>query len=312
LLLTASLTELPADGFSTSNITAQISPQANENYRDVIFTTTLGTFRAASPDHPDRIVVTANSAGIAVAALQSSPQTGTAVVTVEIRDEDTVKIARTVQVSFEPLESSDVIQIQAESSTAPADGASVTNILAKVSDQMPLQQRQITFTTTAGSFGGPIPSTATRTANTDSLALAGLISSRQEETALVSATVNNQTSYTQVTFQRALPDSATMSVFGSLQLKATFATKINLEVELFRDVGEVTPGTEVVFRCFDESTGNMFGFFSGVTPSDDRGFVSAQFTPGNTTERGEATIRARVAGTDVLARVRIEIIDPDP
>ena len=310
LLLIASLAELPADGFSTSNITAQISPQANENYRDVMFTTTLGTFRAADPDHPDRIVVTANSAGIAVAALQSSPQTGTAVVTVEIRDEEAVKVARTVRITFEPLESSDVIQIQAESSTAPADGASVTNIFAKVAESMPLQQREILFTTTAGSFGGVVPSTATRTAGSDSVALVGLISPRETVTALVSATVNGQKSYTNVAFEPARPDQATMSVFGSLQLQATFATKVSLEVELFRDVGAVTPGTEVVFRCFDDSTGNMFGFFSGVTPSDDRGFVSAQFTPGNTTERGEATLRARVAGTDVLARVKIEIVDP--
>jgi hypothetical protein len=312
LLLAASLSELPADGFSTTNITAQISPQAKENYRDVTFTTTLGTFRAADPDHPDRIVVTANSAGIAVAALQSSPQTGTAVVTVEIRDEEAVKVARTVRVTFEPLESSDVIQIQAESSTAPADGASVTNIFAKVAETMPLQQREILFTTTAGSFGGVVSSTATRTAGSDAVALVGLISPREVVTALVSATVNGQQSYTNVAFERALPDQATMSVFGSLQLQATFATKVSLEVELFRDVGAVTPGTEVAFRCFDDSTGNMFGFFSGVTPSDDNGMVSAQFTPGNTNERGEATIRARVAGTEVLARVKIEIVDPPP
>jgi hypothetical protein len=56
----------------------------------------------------------------------------------------------------------------------------------------------------------------------------------------------------------------------------------------------------------------MFGFFSGVTPSDNNNMVSAQFTPGNTTERGEATLRARVAGTDVLARVKIEVVDPPP
>ena len=310
LLLVTSLAELPADGFSTSTITAQINPQAHENYRDVIFTTTLGTFRAAPPDHPHRIVVTANSAGIAVAALQSSPQTGTAVVTVEIRDEEAVKVARIVRVTFEPLESSDVIQIQAESSTAPADGASVTNIFAKVAETMPLQQREILFTTTAGSFGGVVPSTATRTAGSDAVALVGLISPREVSTALVSATINGQKSYTNVAFERALPDKATMSVFGSLQLTATFATKVSLEVELFRDIGAVTPGTEVAFRCFDDSTGNMFGFFSGVTPSDNNGMVSAQFTPGNTNERGEATIRARVAGTDVLARVKIEIVDP--
>ena len=75
-------------------------------------------------------------------------------------------------------------------------------------------------------------------------------------------------------------------------------------------MGEVTAGTEVRFRAFDDSTGNMFGFFSGVTPSDDSGMVVAQFTPGNTIERGEATIRARVTGTGVSTQFKIEIIDP--
>jgi hypothetical protein len=310
LTLTASTTAVPADGFSTITITAQISTQADERYRDVIFSTTLGTFPTADSDFPRRIVASADSDGRAAVSLQSSPQTGTAVVTAEIRDGDAVKVARTIEVTFEPLKSSDVIEIQAASPTAPADGASVTAILAKVADAMPLSQRNVLFTTTSGSFGAPLPQQATVSAGSNSVAVIGLISPREPSVALVTATVNGRQSQTTVQFEHALPDSSTMSVFGSLQLKATFATKINLNVELFRTVGEVTAGTVVRFRTFDDSTGNMFGFFSGVTPSDDNGMVVAQFTPGNTTERGEATIRARVEGTGVLAQVKIEIIDP--
>ena len=107
-----------------------------------------------------------------------------------------------------------------------------------------------------------------------------------------------------------MPDGIAVSVFGSLQMKATFATKSTVEAELFRIDGKVTPGTEVIFRAFDDSTGNQFGSFSGSTPSDDQGMVRVDFTPGNTVERGEAIIRVRVPGSSIVGRVHIEIVDP--
>jgi hypothetical protein len=309
LTLTANTTAVPADGFSTTTITAHISTQADERFRDVIFTTTLGTFPAADVDSPRRFIASADSDGRAAVSLQSSPQTGTAVVTAEIRDGDAVKVSRAIEVTFEPLKSSDVIEIQAASPTAPADGASTTAIVVKVADAMPLSQRSVLFSTTSGTFG-PLSQQATVQAGSNAVAVASLISSRKPSVALVTATVNGRQSQTTVQFEHALPETVTISVFGSLQLKATFATKININVELFRSVGKVTAGTVVRFRAFDDSTGNMFGFFSGVTPSDENGMVVAQFTPGNTIERGEATIRARVEGTGVSEQVKIEIIDP--
>jgi hypothetical protein len=66
----------------------------------------------------------------------------------------------------------------------------------------------------------------------------------------------------------------------------------------------------VQFRATSDSSGNAFGFFSGITPSDASGLATAEFTPGNTTERGEATIRAWVSGTPADSQVRVEIVSP--
>ncbi len=190
LFLSASPTSISADGFSGTTVTAQIDPNANPRYRDVIFTTTLGTFPASSED-PSRIVVTADADGLASTVLQSVSRVGTADVTAEIRDGDAVLIARTIEIRFEPFSTSDVIRLEASSAKAPADGATVTEIAAVVSRAMPLQQREILFTTTNGTFGtGLSPQTATRYAGTNALAVIGLISPRAPGFALVTATVN--------------------------------------------------------------------------------------------------------------------------
>lgn len=310
LLLGASPTSIPANGYSVSIITAQISTQANETLRDVIFTTTLGRFPGADPATPQVAVATVGSDGKATMALQSTAQTGTAVVTAEIRDGEAVKIAQSIEIQFASISTSDVIVVLPSTAQAPADGATVTLITARVATGVLVLQRSVQFTTSAGSFGISSPAATSRTANADGTASADLVSPRTASVALVTATVNNIQAATTVTFEPALPDRIAVTVFGNLQMKATFATKVTLEAQLERVVGTVTPGTEVIFRAFDESTGGSFGFFSGVTLSDSTGRVTAEFTPGNTTERGEATIRVRVPGTEILGRVRIEIVNP--
>jgi hypothetical protein len=166
------------------------------------------------------------------------------------------------------------------------------------------------FNTTAGSFGPPNQQQVTRTASSGNLASAELVSPRLPGVAIVTATLNNIQATTAVTFEPALPDQISVSAFGNLQIKATFASRITVEAKLERIVGQVTPGTEVVFRAFDEDTQSTFGFWSSVNLSDAAGTVTAEFTPGNTTERGEATIRVRVPGNDVSGRLQIEIVDP--
>jgi hypothetical protein len=310
MVLTASPETVPANGYSVSQITAQISPQADQRLRDVIFSTTLGRFPAADPATPQVVVATAQEDGRATVALQSSPQFGTAVVSAEIREGQAVKIARSTEVKFAGVSASDVITLTTASETAPADGATPTEIFARIADAVPLLQRSVLFTTTAGTFGPQNQQQVTRTASSNNIAAAELVSPRLPGVGIVTATLNNIQVTTAVAFEPALPDQISVSVFGSLQVKATFASKISVEAKLERVVGQVTPGTEVVFRAFDESTGQTFGFWSGVNLSDTQGMVTAEFTPGNTTERGEATIRVRVPGNEVSGRVRIEIVDP--
>lgn len=69
-------------------------------------------------------------------------------------------------------------------------------------------------------------------------------------------------------------------------------------------------GTEAVFTATDNSTGREFGIFNTVSPSDATGLITAEFTPGNTVERGEATLRAKVRGSNVSAQVTVEVVDP--
>ncbi|GMR23074.1 MAG: hypothetical protein BMS9Abin37_1471 [Acidobacteriota bacterium] len=309
LILSASPSAIDADGFSTTTITAEVSPRTDQNLRDVIFTTTLGSFPASVTGNETSIVATVNSAGVASVALQSSPQTGTAVVTAEIREGDAVKVARSTRVDFTAIRASDVIAVRALTTVAPADGATVTDIIVQLNGEVPVNQREILFSTTLGTFGALSP-TATRLAGTDNSARAGLVSPRTTGAGVVTAELNDQKARVTIQFEPALPEQIAVSLFGSLQLKATFTSKVTVNVEMERSTGKVTPGLEVVYRVFDASTGNLFGFFSGTTLVDSNGNSQANFTPGNTGERGEATIRVRIPGTSVSGRVRIEIVDP--
>jgi len=105
----------------------------------------------------------------------------------------------------------------------------------------------------------------------------------------------------------ATPQSLPANGFATATIVAEIDPRSD---ERFRDTGTVSRGTEVSFSATDDSTGRLFGFFSGVTPSDALGKVSADFTPGNTDERGEATLTARVRGANVRSSVKIEIVDP--
>lgn len=309
LTLTATPQALPANGYATATIVAQIDPRSDERFRDISFHTTLGRFPAGTSPGATSIVATANSEGRATVTLQSAAQVGTATVTAEIREGDAVKVAREIQIPFERVPASEVIVIQVGSFEAPADGSSITEVLARIDPAVPPEQRTVTFTTTLGSLGSPNVTSRQVLADSTNEARVGLVSPRELGTAIVTATLNNLAARASVTFTPALPDSMSLRVSGSFKLTATFSTRVSLTAELFRSSGTVTRGTEVDFEAVDDSSGQGFGYFSGVAPSDATGTVTADFTPGNTGERGEATITARVRGTNVRASVKVEIVD---
>jgi hypothetical protein len=309
--LTASADKIPANGFSIVTLTAQVDPRTRPELRDVTFTTTLGTFVGAVAATPREILVPAGSDGHALATLRAGTEPGTTTVTAEVRSAGAVLAVATVQVTFERAAAADILRVDISDRTAPADGATTTAVLVELNPDLLPSQQLVSFTTTAGSFSsiGTVVTTEVR-AGSDNVARVLLVSPREPATATVTASVSGFVGRTNVTFEAAPPDSLSVSVSGTLKITASFSSKVTVRAQLYREVGTPSRGAEVQFTATDDSSGNAFGYFSGITPSDASGLSTAEFTPGNTAERGEATIRARVAGTPADGRVKVEIAAP--
>ena len=123
LQLTATPPSVAADGFSTTTVVAELDPRTLERYRDVSFTTTLGRFVGGTSSQDTSLVVAADANGRAAATLRSGTLVGTAVVTAEIRDGTTVKVARSLSIPFERVPASNVLSLGLSAPEAPADGA---------------------------------------------------------------------------------------------------------------------------------------------------------------------------------------------
>jgi hypothetical protein len=309
--LTASADKIAANGYSIVTIAAQLDPRTRPELRDVTFTTSLGAFVGAAAATPREIVVPAGSEGQALATLRAGTEPGTATVTAEVRSAGAVLAVANLQVTFERAAAADILRVSISEQVAPADGATTTAVIVQLNPDLLPSQQIVSFTTTAGSFStlGSVVTTDVR-AGSDNAARVLLVSPREPATATVTATVSGFVGRTTVTFEAAPPDSLSVSVSGTLKITASFSSKVTVRAQLYREVGTPSRGAEVQFSATDDSSGNAFGYFSGVTPSDASGFSSAEFTPGNTAERGEATIRARVAGTPADGKVKVEIVAP--
>ena len=274
------------------------------------FQTTLGRFPASPVGGQRLIEATADADGRAVVELESDQRVGAATVTARVLDGEAVKVSRSLEVPFDSVPPIEVIDIRLASAVAPADGATATRIVARLSRSVPLDQRSVTFSTTMGSFAQSSSPVVTRSAGSSDEIVVDLISPRTVGLAVVAAALDDLRSEARLQFEPAYPDTAALSFLGSFQVEATFDVKRPLRLELFRRTGQVTPGLDVGWEARDESTGNQFGFFSAVTLVDSLGVATAEFTPGNTGERGEATIEGFVVGTFTNGKVRIEIVDP--
>jgi hypothetical protein len=309
LSLTSSAEKVAANGFSTVRLVAQLDPRTRPDLRDVTFSTTLGSFVGAPSATPHSIVVPAGSEGQALATLRTGTEPGTATVTAEVRSGDAVMAVANVQVTFERAAAADILQLSIARQVAPADGATTTAVTVQLNPDLLPSQQVVSFSTTAGSFSalGNVVTTEVRP-GADNVARVLLVSPREPATAVLTVVVSGFVLRTTVTFEAAPPDSLSISVAGSLRITASFSSKVTLRAQFFREVGSPSRGAEVLFRATDDSTGIAFGFFSGITPSDGNGLATAEFTPGNTTERGEATIRAWVPGTSADGQAKVELV----
>lgn len=289
LQLSAQGSSLPADGVSQVILTATISPDSLK--RDVIFTTTAGTLVGGTGTTDTERTVTVNSSGQASIQLRSSLTPGTARVTATVKD--ATQVAQSVNITFSVPGADDLIQFTAAPSSAPADGATPTTFIVRISPQIPSGSRTVQFQTTAGSFvrgGTDQDETVPATANDTATIL--LFSPTDVGEGIVRATLAGVSREVRIRFDRANPDSIVLSM-SKTTVKDN--EEVTVTATLLRTLGTVTKDTPVTFEATqDDNDDKVFGFFnSSVALTDATGVATITFTPGGSGYTGPATMTAR-------------------
>jgi hypothetical protein len=311
LVLSASATSIPADGFSVAMITAQIDPASAPDRRTIVFNTTAGTFVGATDNSGRRATVTADSAGRASVQLKSEQVIETVTVDASVSVSGQVVVDKRLDVSFVAPGPSYLLRISTSAPSGVADGATPVHVFADIASGLPANQRTVTFTTTLGSFADSGGKTTLATADASNRATVDLVSTAAGQ-ARLTATVAATSASTSVGFSPALPDSIIVSP-DKPAIKASLDDSTLVTATLLRNPGSgnVTTGTVVNYRVIDPASGKDLGFIiRSVTPSNDAHVSQATVIAGNTAFRGLATIQATVAGSPAVGQANIDVISP--
>ena len=278
--VTVSRDSIPADGFSTSVITAFLRRIGTLQQRAVKFETSAGSL-IASGQEPSRVVnLTADSTGKAEVSLRSEKLVGTARVRVT-----TLEIPHEFSIAFTPVDPAQIITLSTDRSSVAADGVTPIAITASVAPGLPDGRRRVTFFSTLGQL---VPSTTE--ADGDNTARARIISTATG-TARISATVDGTTAETTAQFTPALPNRLHISL-GASELKSGDTSSVT--VTLIRDTGTVSPHLKVSYTA-RTSSDSSFGRFSAITLAEN-GIATATYQAGTTASPVSVTIKATVEG----------------
>jgi hypothetical protein len=302
LLLTASPEAIPANGFSTSRVTARITTDVHRTVT-ISFTSAGGTLPSTTTLSPD-------SNGEASIFLTSETVPKTATVTAEVKEGTTVLASRTVTVRFDAASPDSLIRLSTSASQIEADGVSSIVVRAEVNPS--ISPRTVSFKTTDGSFvrdASPAEMSQDNVATgADGVAQVQLFAPKTAGTALVSATAGGFSASQTVSFVPALPDFISLSANPLTVSIANGPDAIEVVAKLSRSKGTVSKNVRIEFIATNDATGDPIGRFEQVTRSDDAETAKAQFVPGTSAATGLATITARVAdNNNVLARIKVNV-----
>jgi adhesin/invasin len=303
MAISASPERIAADGFSTSTITVTVKPTSNRG-RALNFTSSGGTLSVKDTDTraPD-------ASGQVVVFLISEATPKTVLVTANAKEGTDVVASRSVSVTFEQASAASIIRLVASANQVDADGLSSVQLRAEVNPA--LTNRNVIFTTTAGSFtqGGTTQTSPSVSTGSDGVAIAQLYATTVG-TAVVTATAAGFSASQTITFTPALPDFISLSA-KPLSLVRSETNGIQLVAQLSRSIGNVTKDTRVDFTAVNATSGVPFGRFQEVKRTSETGEASATFVPGATAPDGLARITARVPGTNVSAVVTVDILEEE-
>jgi len=300
LVLNVSPATIPADGFSRARLTAMAKQPSDPSQRSVTFKTSTGTLFSAAErtGTAGPLAVAADANGIAVAELQSTQVVETAFVSATAAG-----ITRTASVNFEAANPANIITVATSRSTAPADGATVVQVVATIAAG--LRNREVTFTTTDGTFSNGTKSMSA-TADGANHAIVDLKSPTLASVAFVRGTVSSVSASATINFTQAQPESILVSP-AAAQMRSTATNTIS--VSLFRQIGVPSAGIVVAYSAKDPA-GNTIGGFGSILPTSSTAggssaTSSAVYDPGGTTYTGPVIIQATVGSVTGSATITI-------
>jgi len=286
ITVTANPTSVPADGASSSAITAEIKDTAGKPVQkgfSAVFTTTLGKFSNGSTT---QTASTADDTGIVTVSLIADADPGTATVTATSGG-----VSQTVEVEFTGAGEVDTIEVSANPASIPADGASTSTItaLVKTADNQVVQGASVTFTTSRGSITSP------HTSDANGQAKATLTSERYfDSSVMVTATCQGKVAYAFVQFTgvtltlTANPVSLLVGNADGSSITATLKDAAgnpmaNTSVIFSTDKGTLTPSTPQSTNASGQAFVKLTSNVSGAATVTARaigaeGKVSVNFT----------------------------------
>lgn len=258
---------LPADGFSTLEITAKISPDAVKSNRKISFTTTGGSFVGASSPVTN-ISIAPDATGTAKALLRSSTEIGSVILTAQVMDGNTAKgSAARAQIDFvEPDSRPVTLSTVGGVTSLPADGLSKVEIEGRIAPEDANRGRKVNFTTTAGTLLASTSSGESIDVTPDGggLATALLQSSTEVGTVLVTAQMKEGEDLVggaaQLRLEFVQPDAANIirfvEIISSAPADGATASRFTVRISSSIDANERT----VTFRT-------TAGSFSATPPA---------------------------------------------
>jgi adhesin/invasin len=254
--------------------------------------------------------VTADATGVARILLRSDTTVGTARVTATV-----LGYQRDLLVQFAPVDPGSILTLTADATRVPADGATLTRLVARVSPSLPAANREVTFRTTDGTFATNADATGREAkvkADAGNLAIVDLRSPTYTGSVGITATVSNVTQRASIEFTPAPPD--TVFVQAPAAVARAGSTSITITVFLSRDRGQVSNNTVVTFTATDSSGATIGTFFNVVLAQPDtsdsstfkRLKATAEFDPVDSAATGTATITATAGGRSGVVQVRLQ------
>lgn len=205
----------------------------------------------------------------------------------------------------------EVLGLSLSSTSAPADGATVVQVMGMVDPGTRADRRQLTFSASGGTLTEGDGKAVTVVADERGVARVGLRAPAEPGLVRIRLTVGSVTRQDSVSFTRAQPETITVEP-ERFAIAAGLQNETRVAAHLRRSLGKVSPGTTVSFRAFRAGTNIEVGRFGTATLSDGNGVVTVRYTPGETTYRGPVRIVAIFTGDNggpvVIGDAYVEII----